>query len=386
MSISVLNNNKGKEVEHSVMNDSLAIVVNGIHEINKASDKNTRNESALVRSITRTLQGVSGHTEGFKKYSLYATDAGGFDSSVPFNESYATWSFQRRGYTIKGRSITKELLDLAKKEDRDLVPIMKERMNGLAGFYLTNYLSNIPYETLFKAPTYDTERTYYSQPDGFLRGESVDSDMLVHYAKNNTRRNHYRAIPSNDGVVTMEDFRSIAEYMSQYVDIKNENIIYTMNRKELNKALAQFEMEEPEADYDMGYGYETIELSSGIRVMVNDYMPNNWVATVNTEASDIITKLESPQEEYRGLALVNPKGFAKFESLYDIVGAEFKIMPEGYHITGRHQVCFLYTGAHNLFTGDGNHTIPIDGDGDHVIKTLNDHARALRDSWYRGLR
>lgn len=385
MAISVVNS---KEVLTDKTNKSLGAIVEGIDSINKAVEYIPRDAVKLADHMTRTIEGISGHTEGFKTYKVYATDMGSFDHFESNHESYETWSFGRRGYTVKTKSITKELLDLAVKEGIDLTKFSEGIIQSLADFYLNQYIPNVFYEELFRVPTFDIERNYHGQPHGFLRGDTVCDCMLRPYAKDKTSRNHYRAIKSSEGKTTKHDLLNVGEYLSQYVDIENKDIIYVMNRKEYFKlTLSVFKDSKPSKPVVNEHGYAIITVD-GFKIMLNNYIDSDWIFVLNQKSKDVITKMVSPQDDKRGMAMVNEKGFAKFEDLYDLVGSEFKIMPEGYHLTGRHQGCMLYVGEHDLCTDDGNYTMPIkDGKmGEHIIGKMEKYADSLKQHWYRGLR
>lgn len=60
-------------------------------------------------------------------------------------------------------------------------------------------------------------------------------------------------------------------------------------------------------------------------------MPKDWLLFIAGDAPYLITKLVSPKSYLRGMAIYKEQGFQKLENIYDLVGSQFKIMPEGWN-------------------------------------------------------
>lgn len=380
MAVSIISGDK-YPINVDKRQECIDILVSGLDEINNGVFEDT-NEMNFIKSILRVLEGVQGHTEAFKKKEIFAEDDGTFlTGKKPCRETYAHWSFSRRGYKLKDMGFTYSLIHEILERKIDSSNFMRNKVKVLTEFYKKNYIPNILYETLFKAPEYTVggERSYYGEAFGFLRGENVEESMLKMYARENPERNHYRTIKSRNGIVSKLDLFSLGEYLSQYTDIKNKNVILQANRKQFNSIMCLLDI-----PYNTLENNTYIEVDDSLKIAVNNFMPNSWIFASNKKAYDIITKLRSPNKLYRGLTLVKERGFAKIEEIYDIIDSYFKIMPEGYHLTGRHQGCFLYTGVHKVINEDAEETRPLKDDeaSEEVMNTLAKHVETLRSAWY----
>jgi hypothetical protein len=58
-------------------------------------------------------------------------------------------------------------------------------------------------------------------------------------------------------------------------------------------------------------------------------MPKDILLFVSGDAPELITRLISPNPDFRGLALAKTDSFTNFEKLENLAGSFFKIMPEG---------------------------------------------------------
>lgn len=204
---------------------------------------------------------------------------------------------------------------------------------------------------------------------------------LSHMLKRTLKRNHYRAINCKFGGLTKLDLFSVAEYLSQYVDILNENVVLKANRKEFNKTLCALDI-----PFNTMTG-DKIMIDDKLEISVSEYMPDDWIFAVNKDTNEILTNLISPKKDFRGMAIVKEAGFSKLENLYDLIGAEFRILPEGHFVTGRHQACLLYTGIHGVSNTDGEFTRPLkdDSQSQKIMETLNTHADTIRETWYKDI-
>ena len=79
----------------------------------------------------------------------------------------------------------------------------------------------------------------------------------------------------------------------------------------------------------------------------------------------------------RGLAIVKEDGFQNsITSVDSFIGSFYKILPESYNITARHQGAWLDIGT----SSPGNRAMSTTG-----FNELTAHAQVLRNTWYRGL-
>lgn len=53
-------------------------------------------------------------------------------------------------------------------------------------------------------------------------------------------------------------------------------------------------------------------------------MPKDWLLFINADADELITRLVSPKEDLRGMAIENERGFQKLDGIEDLVGSHFR--------------------------------------------------------------
>lgn len=337
----------------------------------------------FLNSFTRQIEGVNGTTEGFQEYRVYASDDGSFSDALTYKESYAKWYFTRQGFVVKDKDFTQDLLQQAEETDQDLSVIVNEKIQAIAKMYLNGYLPNRAYETLFQIPAAGGE--YRTAPIGFLRDVELSEEWFKITPSSDAFliRNHYRCIGNTTKGVLADDIEDMVEYLSEYNDISDSNIVGLGSRYSLYK-LSNTLMDTVNKDIFNRTGQPTQDIC-GVQFIINEFMPKDWLLFVAGDAPHLITKLVSPKPYMRGMAIYKENGFQKLESIYDLVGSQFKIMPEGYHLTGRHYGAFLYLGADkgSPITEDGRVTRKC---SEEQLQLLSDHAHALKNKWYRGLR
>lgn len=202
----------------------------------------TMNSSAVIpqlrgmdflNTFVRNIEGTEGHTEGFAEYTVFASDDGSYADANTWKESYTKWTFGRRGYTVKDKDFTRELIREAQERKQDLTPIVEQRVKAIADMYLNRYIPNRTYETLFIVPEAGGE--YTRKPEGFLRDVEVDPTMLKVGAQSAKylNRNHYRALADASTGITSDDIEDIVEFMSEYRDINDANIIAIASRRSI---------------------------------------------------------------------------------------------------------------------------------------------------------
>lgn len=183
----------------------------------------------------REITGVNGTTEAVEEYRVYASDAGSYADALTYKESYEKWHFTRQSFIVKDKDFTQDLLQQADELDQDLSVIVNQRIQAIAKLYLNAYLPNRAYETLFQVP--NAGGSYRSAPIGFLRDVEL-SEEAFKLAPNSDaflKRNHYRCIADNAAGVKADDIEDIVEYLSEYSDISDGNIVALGSRYTLYK-------------------------------------------------------------------------------------------------------------------------------------------------------
>lgn len=376
MAITTITGSNGIGTFLEGMNQDVITIVQGIQSMNDPRALAQIKGMNFLDTYIREVEGVAGHTEGFKEYKVYASDIGSYSDAISYKESYETWSFNRRGYALKDRDFTHEMIQEAYETGKSTAKLVDDRMMAISRMYLNQYLPNVAYETLFIVP--EVGGRYYDEPTGFLRDVEIDPSMLKVYAQGKTLRNHYMQTENTQtgGGVSYEDIDHVVRYLSEYKDISDGNIIAIANGRTIFKLKSVFQYADNKDTFARtGQLFQEIV---GVKFISNDFMPTDMILFLSGDVDSIITKLISPKADLRGVAMIKESGFQKLENISDLVGSQFKIMPEGYHLTGRHYGIFLNI---NPATGNANREMQTDG-----FNMLRGHASQLRGEWYNGLR
>jgi hypothetical protein len=346
--------------DHNIIN-----IISTLETLNSPEVFNKIQGSGFLDSFIKEVPGLQGHTEGYKEYEVYASDDGLFQDADNYQERYITWSFYRKGYSVKGADFSQALIEDAYESGKDLTVLVNEKIEIIRRMYTQEYLPNVAYETLFTVPVSGGK---YSDNFGFLRDVEVADSMLKPFAENNVR-NHFM-VSAAPGAPTVDDINKVVEYLGEYKDITESEIIALGTRSTLATLKNTLEFEGNRDTF--ARTMQPTEEIAGVQFIKNDYMPKNVLLFVAGGASHLISKLVSPKPEMRGLALRKEQGtFQKLETVSDITNTIFKIMPEGYHLTGRHYGAFLGL----------NHA-----DEAALINTLSLHAETLKSKWYRKIK
>lgn len=281
----------------------------------------------FLNSFIRSIEGTEGHTEGFAEYNVYASDDGSYADANTWQESYVKWTFNRRGFVVKDKDFTAKLIREAQERKQDLAPIVENRIKAIADMYVNKYIPNRTYETLFQVPEAGGE--YTRKPEGFLRDVEVDPTMLKVGAQTEAylKRNHYRALGDASVGITADDIEDIVEFLSEYRDINDANIVAIASRRSIYR-LKETLKYDGNVDIFNRTGQQADPIC-GVLFITNDFMPKDWILFLDGQTTGLITKLISPVPEFRGMAIEKDGGFSRVENIYDLVGSFFRIQPEG---------------------------------------------------------
>lgn len=319
-------NSAGSFLENADQN--VVQIVSALETMNSSAVLPQLRGMDFLNTFVRNIEGTEGHTEGFAEYNVYASDDGSYADANTWQESYKKWTFNRRGYTVKDKDFTKELIREATEKKQDLGPIVEQRVKAIADMYLNRYIPNRTYETLFIVPEAGGE--YTRKPEGFLRDVEVDPTMLKVGAQSAAylNRNHYRALADASAGITADDIEDIVEFMSEYRDVNDANIIAIASRRSIYR-LKETLKYDGNVDVFNRTG-QAADPICGVLFITNEYMPKDWILFLDGQTSGLITKLISPVPEFRGMAIEKEQGFASINSLYDLTGSFFRIQPEGF--------------------------------------------------------
>lgn len=360
---------------------SLIKVVGAIETLNDPALMSKLAGMDFLNTFIRNIQGYQGHTEGFEEHKVYVTDDGSYQDALNYDSKYRTWTFYRKGYVVKDIDFSMGVINDAAEKGIELSSIITKRMSDIAKLYTQQYLPKVAYETLFYEPKH--KHGSYTDDFGFLDGTLVDASMMKPFGQHaeNLRRYHWRGLVGD--TVSHVDFEKVVDYMSEYMDVSDSSIVALGTRATLAKLRSVLN-----ADVNLDIWDRTGQPAqeiNGVRFVKNDFMPKDVLLFVSGDAPELITRLISPNPAFRGVALARVDAFTNFEKLQNLAGSFFKIMPEGYHLTGRHFGLYLHLKKGvNVTDPEGNtHEGLMAPEGRQAIK---DHRELLRGAWYRNLR
>lgn len=372
MAINVITGSNGIGTYLAGANNDALKIVGALDSVNSNEVIRQVKGMDFLNTFIRDFEGQNGATEGFEESKLFFTDDSPYTDAQTYKETFKTWTYNKKGYILKDFDFSLQLIEDAYEKSQDLSSLVDKRVRNVSSLYLNEFLPNIAYESLCQVPT--DAQDYYYAPKGFLRNTVVDSSILKPHAVSTTR-NHYKAIESATAGPTVEDIESVVEFMSEYIDVDDGNIIALGTRGSLFKLKNTLAYEGNQDIFARtGTPVETI---CGIQFMVNDWMPRNKILFLYGNAQSIITKLISPKTDRRGLSIIKDNGFENMDSLNSFIGSYYKIQPLGYNVTGRRYGVWL----------DLAHDAEADGSMSATgLAELTAHATYLKNRWYRGLR
>lgn len=322
-------------------NAEVATVIEVIKTINENAARNAK--LGFLSRYIEEIEGIQGHMENhIQTTAAFGDDGDLFIEGDVMGEKMEQWTFQRRGYVLKAFDFATSLIEEAYETSTSLLPIVQRRMKKISELYMAKYLPAIAYEALFEIVE---GGTYFQQPKGFLKNVIVDGDMLKFYVDATVARNHYRSVSGSTGI-QMSDINFFLDYMGQYSDINESDIILVGARLTLNSL--QHALAAPATVDSFNQTLVPTYTILGMRYVVDTQVPKDILFFWNEQADSIIKKLVSPKMDMRGLAVFRQEKFGKDMFTFDVdmtifSGAKIKIMPEGYNVTGRHQVLLVDT-------------------------------------------
>ena len=184
-------------------------------------------------------------------------------------------------------------------------------------------------------------------------------------------------IDSASSGCSFEDIEYVVEMMNEYIDVSDSNIIAYASRPTLAKLKSTLAYEGNQDIFTRtGVPSETI---AGVSFMVNDYIPKNKILFLNGSANAIVTRMESTKADRRGLGIEKATVFTSMESINDFIGSYYRVMPEGYFVTGRHQGVWLDIGADSQ-SGSSGGKMATAG-----ITEIVNHAKALKAAYAKSI-
>lgn len=338
----------------------------------------------------RVIDGLNGEIEGIRNKRLFAQDDGDNSDSLTYQENFGQWSYLRQGFLLKDYDFNSQLIEDAYESSNldKLDKIAMEKINDMRVFYLEDFLPNRIWETVFKVRASGT--TFYndSTPIGFLRNTTIDSHMLKPAYSDNLLRNHYWGVEDSASGTQSSDLDAVVEYLYAYKGVNESDIYIHATPTSINaierslgiEAKSNFSVEMNLTMDGVGKAYQMpIKEINGLKFVPNDYIGRGLLLFLVKSSAKVITKLQSPKADRRGVGLIKENDtFKSLKDVRDLMGSFFKIFPESYNITEPHLGLIL------------------DMDNDGAVDTrfaeaatftkIENHRQLLKGRWYKGLR
>lgn len=324
--------------DHSRVVDELNVALDAVN----AEDVEVGlNDMRVVMPFIMTKEGRPGVYEVYEDFEPFFQSDGAYLDPEEYKKTYDKWNFNRQSYTVKNSSFEPEMFKKWEENGVNPEEELMDKTMTIISKYNNIYKPNIIFETLMTVPTGGTG--FYSE-FGFARNTPVKQSKLIDPDTGatagdlgSTTRNHFRAINSNTGV-SIEDVNFIKDYMAEYVDVDENNLICLGNSSALTQFRNLYSDFSPTTEIILQDGIvdgvQSWEVD-GLTLIKTKMLPRNMLLFIDGGAPFMITKLVSKLEKYRGLAVQPENMLIKFADAMTLKGSKFIIQEEGYHLTGR---------------------------------------------------
>jgi len=86
------------------------------------------------------IEGINGHKQSFKTLKLYGVRDGEYQDAPTMQETLEQWFYTREGTVVKDYDFSLALIQDAYERDIPLGEVVKERLKGIADWYLNSYI------------------------------------------------------------------------------------------------------------------------------------------------------------------------------------------------------------------------------------------------------
>ena len=347
-----------------------------------------REDMMFIMPYVDVINGQNGQYQLFESMSVLFQDDSAYLDPEAFEKEVASWTFQRRAYSVRNISFDSETYETMYERygaDRAMNGMFDTALKALAtaiDTYRNIYLPNVLFEKLLKVPT--AGGAFYEKK-GFARNTPVNKTAIkkvtstVDGAKGSLVRNHFRTIADGAGL-TLADVNFYKGYMAEYNRINKNNLVFMGGDAELTALKALYPQYSPEAwevvrnGIKLGLQGEKI---AGIKMVNVDWTPDNKLFLMNSGASAIITNLKSDNAEFQGISIDVDDVQERYTDVRLLEGSKIKINAEGYAVTGRLDGMWIDIDTDNAST---DRIMKAEG-----IAELNDASEGTRAQWYRGV-
>jgi len=334
----------------------------------------------LVANFVEEIEGVDGKRVEFEYMNAYFSKGGLASTSSGFDSYKKYFELQRDYFDMKDFDFTIDTVTQAIElgKESELFAEARKKTQKCIQLYNRVFIPSTIIQTLITGdfrrttiPTLNTNGDYGDQ-FGALRGEDV---INVQPWKSGTARNHYRCLKANANV-TADDIVANAQLIKDYKDYSQMGIVAYANGVTMFALRNVFNYNGTIDDVILG----KVELVvGGVKFVTLEWLPDNFVLFTDIDASGMIKKMVSPNPTMRGLGMIKEKGWDDLTDPQQLEGTIMRIFPVSYALMKRHKLLWLDIDKTRY---NSNGFIPSGGDGE---KALNNHALALRNTWFKDL-
>lgn len=305
-----------------------------------------RKDLALMGEMVKTIEGIPGTYELYESFSGYFQDDSEFLDSEEFETEYESFNFKRKGYAVKNGSYDAKTYQQFEERGVDIDREVQKKTVQLIAKYNNIYKPNIIFDALLTVPTDGAGAAFpFGTAFGAIRNYQIKESKLTNYdsaavaqALGSKVRNNWRTIASDTGI-SLADVNFAKDYMGDIEGIDEDNLIVFGKSSALSKFRNLFSdfssVEEEIIINGIPTGVQAFTVNGFTLISVKTVFPKDMLCFVNPNAEYLISKLVSPLEKYRGLAIEFPRDDEKFLSnTKGFQGAKLVIQSEGYHMTG----------------------------------------------------
>lgn len=330
-----------------------AILGQALDKANAKDIKWGANDLQLLMPMVKPIYGENGKFEAVKDIQMYFQENTDYLDAESFKKTVDSWYFTRKSWALSTGSFDRETFrKMQEKYGTSSMsnPMIEDLMWNTAtalAVYRNIYLPNVVFETILRVPT--TGGNYYEK-FGFLRNTPVDKSALkkpktgaTDGAKGSLVRNHYRTIGANSGL-SKADMRFYKDYLGEYNLVNKKNLIVMGDSSEIGQVTDIYSDQDP-ASWEIthngvGTGVTGYRLD-GMTLVQVDWVPEGFLFILHGDAETLVSRLQSENPEFRGVAIVTDDTQERFEDFRMMKNAKVEILEEGYHLTGRLQGMFV---------------------------------------------
>jgi hypothetical protein len=350
-----------------------------------------RQDLALMGEMVKTIEGVPGTYELYESFSGFFQDDGDYLDPEEFETEYDSFNFKRKGYAVKNGSYDEKTYQDFEERGVDLDREISKKTVQLIAKYNNVYKPNIIFDALLTVPTDGAGAAFsFGTNFGAIRNYEIREEKLTNFdstasdeALGSRTRNNWRTIADAAGI-SLADVNFAKEYMGDIEGIDEDNLLVFGTSSSLSKFQNLFSDFSPvQEEIIVGgipSGVQGFTVNGFTMISVKTPFPRDMIAFVNPNAEYLISKLISPMEKYRGLAIEFPRDDEKFLSnTKGFQGAKLKIQSEGYHMTGVLDVLWMDI-EEDASNASADRLMQTDG-----FTKVTTKKTALQRQWYKSV-